>query len=111
MEARRLVTRWKRSEEHTSELQSPMYLVCRLLLEKKKRTKNTEDSCRRSSGGRYTWSYTVSGVHTYTSCTTLTPAACSLCESPSVPRTESTPATVIQIRLPLPSSFPTTLPT
>src|SRR5437762_9766612 len=26
----------KRSEEHTSELQSPMYLVCRLLLEKKK---------------------------------------------------------------------------
>src|SRR5437879_11623889 len=28
-----------RSEEHTSELQSPMYLVCRLLLEKKKNTK------------------------------------------------------------------------
>src|SRR5437764_8340323 len=27
---------WRRSEEHTSELQSPMYLVCRLLLEKKK---------------------------------------------------------------------------
>src|SRR5437762_5330072 len=27
-----------RSEEHTSELQSPMYLVCRLLLEKKKST-------------------------------------------------------------------------
>src|SRR5437764_277932 len=27
-----------RSEEHTSELQSPMYLVCRLLLEKKKFT-------------------------------------------------------------------------
>src|SRR5436189_6149297 len=25
----------RRSEEHTSELQSPMYLVCRLLLEKK----------------------------------------------------------------------------
>src|SRR3712207_8295978 len=32
-----------RSEEHTSELQSRQYLVCRLLLEKKKR-KNTEDS-------------------------------------------------------------------
>src|SRR5215210_9210307 len=30
----------RRSEEHTSELQSPMYLVCRLLLEKKK--KNTK---------------------------------------------------------------------
>src|SRR5437879_11472869 len=29
-------TRGDRSEEHTSELQSPMYLVCRLLLEKKK---------------------------------------------------------------------------
>src|SRR5437764_2564610 len=28
--------RKERSEEHTSELQSPMYLVCRLLLEKKK---------------------------------------------------------------------------
>src|SRR3989441_6827582 len=28
---------WKRSEEHTSELQSLAYLVCRLLLEKKKR--------------------------------------------------------------------------
>src|ERR1017187_2431691 len=28
-----------RSEEHTSELQSPMYLVCRLLLEKKKHQK------------------------------------------------------------------------
>ena len=28
-----------RSEEHTSELQSPMYLVCRLLLEKKKNNK------------------------------------------------------------------------
>src|SRR5437762_4964441 len=26
---------FRRSEEHTSELQSPMYLVCRLLLEKK----------------------------------------------------------------------------
>src|SRR5437762_3504841 len=30
------VARGSRSEEHTSELQSPMYLVCRLLLEKKK---------------------------------------------------------------------------
>src|ERR1017187_10071407 len=31
------LSRWSRSEEHTSELQSPMYLVCRLLLEKKKK--------------------------------------------------------------------------
>src|SRR3712207_7078549 len=29
---------WARSEEHTSELQSRQYLVCRLLLEKKKHT-------------------------------------------------------------------------
>src|SRR5258708_31832578 len=28
---------WVRSEEHTSELQSPDHLVCRLLLEKKKK--------------------------------------------------------------------------
>src|SRR5437763_9728261 len=33
---RGLDSRTGRSEEHTSELQSPMYLVCRLLLEKKK---------------------------------------------------------------------------
>src|SRR5690348_17966522 len=30
-----------RSEEHTSELQSPVHLVCRLLLEKKKKKQNT----------------------------------------------------------------------
>src|SRR3712207_7166229 len=30
----------KRSEEHTSELQSRQYLVCRLLLEKKKKQNN-----------------------------------------------------------------------
>src|SRR3712207_8287383 len=29
---------WLRSEEHTSELQSRQYLVCRLLLEKKNKT-------------------------------------------------------------------------
>src|SRR5437762_9001712 len=33
----RALRRRPRSEEHTSELQSPMYLVCRLLLEKKKK--------------------------------------------------------------------------
>src|SRR5437879_8929456 len=33
-----------RSEEHTSELQSPMYLVCRLLLEKKKENINTQNT-------------------------------------------------------------------
>src|SRR5688572_32312209 len=33
---------WTRSEEHTSELQSQSNLVCRLLLEKKKKTKKTK---------------------------------------------------------------------
>src|SRR2546422_5015476 len=32
-------TTWMRSEEHTSELQSRLHLVCRLLLEKKKKKK------------------------------------------------------------------------
>src|SRR3712207_7696272 len=37
----------RRSEEHTSELQSRQYLVCRLLLEKKKNncTPNTQPQC------------------------------------------------------------------
>src|SRR5437879_9957021 len=35
-----------RSEEHTSELQSPMYLVCRLLLEKKKKNRRTNHRCK-----------------------------------------------------------------
>src|SRR5258708_31348857 len=38
-----LGVRWmpQRSEEHTSELQSPDHLVCRLLLEKKKNAQRT----------------------------------------------------------------------
>src|SRR2546425_4272943 len=39
--AARPLGRSPRSEEHTSELQSLAYLVCRLLLEKKKNTKQT----------------------------------------------------------------------
>src|ERR1035437_8533069 len=34
-----------RSEEHTSELQSRQYLVCRLLLEKKKKIKQSQKQC------------------------------------------------------------------
>src|SRR5690348_17608562 len=34
--------RRSRSEEHTSELQSPVHLVCRLLLEKKKKKPNRQ---------------------------------------------------------------------
>src|SRR2546422_3954672 len=38
----------RRSEEHTSELQSRLHLVCRLLLEKKKkqRTRTTEENLK-----------------------------------------------------------------
>src|SRR3712207_7619185 len=36
--------RWGRSEEHTSELQSRQYLVCRLLLEKKNTISKQTDS-------------------------------------------------------------------
>src|SRR2546426_8111902 len=36
----------QRSEEHTSELQSPCNLVCRLLLEKKKKKDNGESTRR-----------------------------------------------------------------
>src|SRR5258707_6773998 len=43
------VTRSTRSEEHTSELQSRQYLVCRLLLEKKKRTYHEARSISRST--------------------------------------------------------------
>src|SRR5574337_1773307 len=37
-----------RSEEHTSELQSPLNLVCRLLLEKKKKNKKIKESVKKS---------------------------------------------------------------
>src|SRR5476651_2884342 len=36
-----------RSEEHTSELQSRQYLVCRLLLEKKKKINKTHVTCKK----------------------------------------------------------------
>src|SRR5260370_23484681 len=39
------VPRCTRSEEHTSELQSHLNLVCRLLLEKKKKTRNISHPC------------------------------------------------------------------
>src|SRR2546422_4563414 len=39
---RRTASSVSRSEEHTSELQSRLHLVCRLLLEKKKKNKHKE---------------------------------------------------------------------
>src|SRR3712207_7057713 len=42
-----------RSEEHTSELQSRQYLVCRLLLEKKKNTTTLPESLLSSASAPY----------------------------------------------------------
>src|SRR5690348_17678529 len=38
-----------RSEEHTSELQSPVHLVCRLLLEKKKKKRKTHNDTNKTA--------------------------------------------------------------
>src|SRR5947209_9868232 len=46
-EVRRDVAAHLRSEEHTSELQSRQYLVCRLLLEKKKMLTRGTTNCTR----------------------------------------------------------------
>src|SRR2546425_2568687 len=48
-----------RSEEHTSELQSLAYLVCRLLLEKKKKDLQPLYSDAHSSLGELTWTIEV----------------------------------------------------
>src|SRR2546429_699934 len=44
----------RRSEEHTSELQSRLHLVCRLLLEKKKQNQTRRPAPKRRS----VWTYT-----------------------------------------------------
>src|SRR3712207_6978442 len=49
-----------RSEEHTSELQSRQYLVCRLLLEKKKKTTSYPNNDLHCISSQYLLS-----VHTY----------------------------------------------
>src|SRR6266516_5914243 len=43
---------WRRSEEHTSELQSPYDLVCRLLLEKKKKQKKTNTKTNKKKNNK-----------------------------------------------------------
>src|SRR3712207_8297375 len=45
----------RRSEEHTSELQSRQYLVCRLLLEKKKKKTNDNDTDHFSTFATDVW--------------------------------------------------------
>src|SRR5256885_4476726 len=53
----------QRSEEHTSELQSPCNLVCRLLLEKKKKVK--PDLCSQNTT---VIEYTMEHVHVHVYC-------------------------------------------
>src|SRR5437764_10654001 len=59
-----------RSEEHTSELQSPMYLVCRLLLEKKKKINLSPQISHRQATNSYPTKptrYTGSNIHSASS--------------------------------------------
>src|SRR2546422_4685247 len=46
---------YARSEEHTSELQSRLHLVCRLLLEKKKKKRNTDLNSTRAITNWQLW--------------------------------------------------------
>src|SRR5712664_1275211 len=45
---------WRRSEEHTSELQSRSDLVCRLLLEKKKKKTNSKNKKKKKQKTKHT---------------------------------------------------------
>src|SRR5258708_15931599 len=55
---------YKRSEEHTSELQSPDHLVCRLLLEKKKKERSlVKIRCRRMSTPNLLMMYCLYSSH------------------------------------------------
>ena len=70
--------RWgMRSEEHTSELQSPMYLVCRLLLEKK--------IIRTGLNTRRTSKTVVVAKKRYTRVDHTSPSATSLAPTPMLP--------------------------
>src|SRR5437899_4124096 len=46
---------WRRSEEHTSELQSLRHLVCRLLLEKKKKKRENRQRLKTGTSRQRTW--------------------------------------------------------
>src|SRR5258708_19038527 len=54
-----------RSEEHTSELQSPDHLVCRLLLEKKKKKTNHSTSSNTRSTATVTESQSLKRARTF----------------------------------------------
>src|SRR5256885_4465473 len=51
-----------RSEEHTSELQSPCNLVCRLLLEKKKKKKRRNNNSERKKNMLIKMAYLCEGI-------------------------------------------------
>src|SRR5260370_11857133 len=55
-------TRISRSEEHTSELQSHLNLVCRLLLEKKKQPTIHIDCCRWHLAQMKSWAMAATGT-------------------------------------------------
>src|SRR2546430_7268846 len=55
--------RQSRSEEHTSELQSQSNLVCRLLLEKKKKHNNIQPHLIRTGHYHYYKTHSVSSPH------------------------------------------------
>src|SRR2546423_11647231 len=67
---------WKRSEEHTSELQSLAYLVCRLLLEKKKLRRHVAPQCTQSHNSQESSSQLIANLSLLCSepHTNLTPA-------------------------------------
>src|SRR2546427_1008909 len=78
---------WKRSEEHTSELQSQSNLVCRLLLEKKKKMVRADEQeihelllrvrrARRNQVDRASVLFQVRRAHL------ITPEICHPCEHP-----------------------------
>src|SRR5256885_6520131 len=52
-----------RSEEHTSELQSPCNLVCRLLLEKKKKNKTTTSCTYLTAYNKKQYSCHLESIH------------------------------------------------
>src|SRR3989441_8321390 len=79
-----------RSEEHTSELQSLAYLVCRLLLEKKKKKQTVfqpHQILQPTQSPSYEWVYGStprstahhSDVHFQTSLETVSSSACTRC--------------------------------
>src|SRR5438045_7515014 len=55
----KLITDTPRSEEHTSELQSLRHLVCRLLLEKKKKTTKKTHAIKKQSNQQKNLTQTI----------------------------------------------------